>query len=795
MNNFYIPRAVQLPKRYLVLASCLVLAACGGSPSDTGSAVSNVAGQVLRVSQAAQCALSDEKRMVGDGIDAPGRLNVDSPPVVATTGACADNTAYQFGVGIYDITGVIADTSSPAWVNPQQVFNAVHTRVYSRAFAIQSACNNRRIMFVSLDTGLMSTGLRNAVLAEVAADPELAPHYDGRNIMLSVTHTHSDPNTGLTGDPTGLAIITGGTIAAIRNAHSNLTANPASGSLALASGELLNTNINRSKPAFLMNAESERREFLDSRGEEVQVNKQMIQLEFYRSNVAAGLINWFGIHPTVIGPTQSLVSGDVKGEASLGFEKLMGTDYTADPATGTFVSAFAQADEGDSSPNILIEQFPHPDPRRGGGENDLDSNAISALKQFAKAVEIFGSGNAITGPVDFRLFTIPIIDITVEDPVVLASLNHPDELDAAVKKTCSGALGPSFGGGAEDGPGPGEEGIRCDSDPDALGAAFADFDSASNLGLEGFPGGFPRNATPIGNTFSVTAGCNVGMIPTEAGDFSCHAEKPILLPRGGSTVRLQMFRIGQLVVLGVPWEVTTISARRIKTLLLQELAPAGVDTIVIAGLVNDYTHYLTTREEYASQQYEGASNIYGPWSLAVVSQEALKMARAIKNGTELDSPPAISNRISLTPSDGPTEAPNPAGSPGDVITQPTTQVSQGDTVTALFVAGHPRNNLRLQQSYAYIERQNTTGGWEVIVEDRDPSLIYAWLARNKPSAAGEYPISSDGNGEVQWAVPGSAIPGTYRVRVVGSSRSSGALIPYEGISDNFVISDPAGDCP
>ncbi|MFT7127735.1 MAG: hypothetical protein ACI9HX_001414, partial [Pseudoalteromonas tetraodonis] len=35
MNNFYIPRAVQLPKRYLVLASCLVLAACGGSPSDT----------------------------------------------------------------------------------------------------------------------------------------------------------------------------------------------------------------------------------------------------------------------------------------------------------------------------------------------------------------------------------------------------------------------------------------------------------------------------------------------------------------------------------------------------------------------------------------------------------------------------------------------------------------------------------------------------------------------------------------------------------------------------------------
>lgn len=34
--------------------------------------------------------------------------------------------------------------------------------------------------------------------------------------------------------------------------------------------------------------------------------------------------------------------------------------------------------------------------------------------------------------------------------------------------------------------------------------------------------------------------------------------------------------------------------------------------VVIAGPANTYSHYVTTREEYAVQRYEGASTIYGP---------------------------------------------------------------------------------------------------------------------------------------------------------------------------------------
>ena len=37
--------------------------------------------------------------------------------------------------------------------------------------------------------------------------------------------------------------------------------------------------------------------------------------------------------------------------------------------------------------------------------------------------------------------------------------------------------------------------------------------------------------------------------------------------------------------------------------------------VVIAGLANTYSSYITTFEEYAVQRYEGASTIFGPHTL------------------------------------------------------------------------------------------------------------------------------------------------------------------------------------
>ena len=37
--------------------------------------------------------------------------------------------------------------------------------------------------------------------------------------------------------------------------------------------------------------------------------------------------------------------------------------------------------------------------------------------------------------------------------------------------------------------------------------------------------------------------------------------------------------------------------------------------VVLAGLSNVYTHYITTYEEYKPQRYEAASTIFGPHTL------------------------------------------------------------------------------------------------------------------------------------------------------------------------------------
>lgn len=791
-------KPVVLPVALLALSSLLI--ACGGSSSDKGGDGTPRAGELFADPERAGRVLTSRFLKVGEGFDAPGlRLDVPVPVVGRAGGPCAANRDFRFGAGRHDITGPVANTGGAGWEDPVQVFGGLHTRQYARAFVIGAPCGGGRVVFVSADIGLMFGAVRQGVLAGIAADPVLAAAYPPSHVMLSATHTHSGPAgyshydapnlLHLGFDQLVLDTIVDGIVQAIRRAHDNIEAHPQAANILLADGELLNTNINRSKPAFAMNSEDERRQFLNSRGEEVQVNKRFLQLSLVRGNGSAvGVINWFGVHPTTVGQAQTLVSSDNKGYASFLFEKLMKTDHDAPAGSDTFVAAFAQQDEGDASPNIFIEEFPTPDPRRGGGKDDFESNAIAGTKQLAKALSLYRQGKPLTGPVDARLFHVAMDKVTVTDPVVLASLRHPAELDATVKRTCMPALGVSFPGGAEDGPGPTIEGVGCQASPDLIGALKTDLMALTKGKIP------PALASGI-------LLCHVGKLPLL--DLGCHAEKPVLLPLGAplslepSIVPMQLMRVGNLAILGVPWEVTTMSARRLRAQLLDVLAPAGVDTIVIAGLVNDYTHYLTTREEYASQQYEGASTIFGPWSLAAVQQEARKLAASLRDGQPAPDGPAyvdIAPRLVRLPYI-PSDLPLPGGSFGALTRDVPATVAVGETVSADFQAGHPRNDLRIGASHVSVERQQADGSWQAVAHDRDPELVFRW----KPAFPAILPLDLPLLGSVstataEWRVPCDTRPGTYRLRHDGAAQT--LVLPqqaYTGTSSAFeVTAAPAG---
>ena len=63
-------------------------------------------------------------------------------------------------------------------------------------------------------------------------------------------------------------------------------------------------------------------------------------------------------------------------------------------------------------------------------------------------------------------------------------------------------------------------------------------------------------------------------------------------------VSTQIARIGNIVIACVPGEFTTMSGRRLRAALRDALNLEEDSDVIIAGLCNTYSDYITTPEEY-----------------------------------------------------------------------------------------------------------------------------------------------------------------------------------------------------
>jgi hypothetical protein len=117
-----------------------------------------------------------------------------------------------------------------------------------------------------------------------------------------------------------------------------------------------------------------------------------------------------------------------------------------------------------------------------------------------------------------------------------------------------------------------------------------------------------------------------------------HLPKPVLFAVGASeglvpkVLPIQILKIGQLVIAGFPGEITTMAGRQLRYVVLDELRGTGVQHLAMATYANDYSQYVTTPDEYRMQYYEGASNLFGPFTLYAYQQEFRKLAVALRNG-------------------------------------------------------------------------------------------------------------------------------------------------------------------
>jgi len=646
---------------------------------------------------------------------------------------------YLIGTGIHDITGPAAEVGMMGYSMPHQKTAGIHMRLRSRAFVIATKDRGRFVAIVSADLGQMYQAVKQEVMKKLQADTSLRdendnPIYSDSNVVISVTHTHSGPggysnyslyNLSVLGfDEDNFNCIVDGIYNSIVKAHGNLLP----GNIFINTGDLSDAGKNRSPKAYCKNPDEEKALY-DS-----DINTEMTLLKFVTVvddvERAIGTLNWFAVHSTNLGNTNRLISGDNKGYASYLFEKDMGTDYTAD---NTFVAAFTQAESGDVTPNI----WGYPD-----GEKDFARMKIIGHRQYDCAKNLFANADEqLAAELDYRHMYVDFSDLAVDPEWVGGEVGI---------HTCPPALGFSkIAGSTEDG----------------VGVEFI----------------------PEGMTFD---NVNLPLITIVPELQECHKEKRILIPIGEeapfylSQEKLpgQIVILGKLALLAVPNEFTTMAGRRLKTSVKDELAAIGIEHIVIAGFANAYTGYVTTREEYKAQHYEGASTHFGPYTLNAYQQEFNKLAVSLKEGIPVDpgpSPPDLLDKQLFKLPGVVVDAAPPFRDFGDVESNAQAEYQRRDTVRVIFWGAHPRNDLRIQESYLKVERKDGSN-WQTVANDGDPETTYRWerflLALSKIT--------------VEWTIPEDAEPGEYRIQHSGYWKPVGGntVNYYEGTSREFTIS-------
>lgn len=680
------------------------------------------------------------------------------------------------GRGLTDITGLASEGALYGYAHPDQDARGIHLRQYSRAFVFSDGL--KTAAFVVAEVTMISQAVHRTVMERL--DDLYGGLFNEDNVMLSATHSHSAPGGYHTfwmyqAVTLGFINVTfdryvDGIVESIQLAYDDLQ--PATAFIN--SGLLMDASANRSPYAYHNNPQSE----IDEYGDQ-DTDKTMLLLKFQDAlGENLGLISFFAVHTTSMKNYNHLVSTDNKGIASQLMERYLNPGVL--PGQVGVLAAFTQTSEGDASPNTNGEKCevtndfcsyntsvcPEDlnDPRlctgRGPAEEQFEDTRIIGERQFLKAQELFDSAvNILDGPVDFRFQWVNMTSV----PVIQ---------DGVETTTCLPSMGYSMAAGATDGPGV----------PPFTQALLEPLENIENI---------VERIINMSDTL-----------------IACHAPKPILFPGGEldgpwqwqpDILGLQLLRIGNLVLIGVGAEVTTMAGRRlqkaVKEVLVANGYPATVETLTVA-LVNSFSSYLTTYEEYQVQRYEGASNTYGPNTLQAYTGlfETLALAMATGDSVERGQEPtdfrgypddALGRfKVDLTPEDM---------TFGDVLEDVLPAYSQGERVSVSFVAGNPRNDLMTGKTFLEVQQWDAVNAqWVVRFIDADYETQFHWT-----SACLTVPDENMDNctrwrqestTTILWDIPATQEPGPYRIVHYGNARlPQGVTVPYSGVSPEFDV--------
>ncbi|MDO4897794.1 MAG: neutral/alkaline non-lysosomal ceramidase N-terminal domain-containing protein [Rothia sp. (in: high G+C Gram-positive bacteria)] len=636
---------------------------------------------------------------------------------------------FLVGAGVADITGEVAEVGFYGYATVSQKGSGLHTRQYARAFVVIDPASGKRNLMIVLDAASGWGSVREALVKRVQA--EFGAEFAEANIMLTASHTHATPG-GISTDslynittlgwhePTFNAQVDG-SMRAVREAMADL----APGNVTVSQSQLTGVGVNRSAVALKKDPQYLVDKLVDG------VDPTSVTLRFDHNGVTRAVLNWFAIHPTSLTNQNTLVSSDNKGYAQYLLEtKDRGVNLNAGGDDAAFIAAFANSNTGDVSPNTNLV------PGSGPTEDMFENVKIQGKKQ-ADAVrqQLTGAGQPVGKGLDARLTYVDFSAVEVE-----------------AKWT-----------------GTGRPGFTCNA---SLGAAFAAGSIEDGPGAAGFNEGV--NANKVWSDFNwlaYSASENIRYCQyPKANLLAVHNQVQQKLP-------VQIMRFGDYYLLGLPGEhngAVGVQYRKDMAALF------GVDEshIIVQGYTNAYSHYVTTPQEYVTQQYEGGATAFGINTMGAFRQVLNTVGTSLRDGTELPIGAKPAQRTPMKSLAGKVlyDVPGVGKSYGQVLTQPA-NTTRGGTVSALFVGAHPNNNLKHDSTYLEVQRQTSTG-WVTVAGDNDPDTKFIWKRY----------LAAQSRVTIEWKIPQDAAPGTYRLVYHGDSKkSSGAITPFTGTTATFTV--------
>jgi len=515
-------------------------------------------------------------------------------------------TQYEVGFARADITVFEPDMAMLGWGMFYNRTEGVAEPIYARAMVVRDASGGR-FAYVCADLLLMSQAVRFGVMDALNRDyPELG--LDEARVMLTATHTHSAPagyshyfwiNIGGPGfSQRVFDVVVRGIVEAIVAADGARCP----GRLSLQTGEVPTSAgiaFNRSWFAYSRNHDVTPVDY-EHRAEAVDATMKVLRFDPDPASNAAGsgdgqggMVSWFPLHGTCVHSENRKLHPDHKGLACGAFESRAGA-----------FGIFAQEAAGDVTSNHRLDKA------RGlvvgRFENDYDNAAWVANVEAEHAHRIYSQGDAdsdkgdrglpIEGPLTAAIRYVDFGAAPIDPRFAVAP--------GAPATTRSAQIGVSMALGTAEGPGP--------LYPVPWVAQLCNGAVRAADALQGLRGA-DRHHDPQWPMLELGRGLNgrlVGLLNMRA-SMSLPVD-PIFryvhsLIKDGALdvtpwvphiVPIQIVCLGPLAIAAVPFEPSTVSGRRLRQTLLEALAPAGIEEVVINPYANAYAGYLTTYEEY-----------------------------------------------------------------------------------------------------------------------------------------------------------------------------------------------------